>query len=195
MSHHDDTLRLAALWDRYAARVQAYALRHVDPDTAQEVVSETFLVAWRRLVDVPGDPLPWLLVVARNTVANQRRSQHRARVVADEVARLERVMPAHDEHAGALVVERDALLRALAALSAREREALLLVAWDGLDPTAAAAVVGCTPGAFKVRLHRARRRLDAALDTTDDTPAPGAPRTPRAAPTTPRTATAPTTRG
>lgn len=164
-----DAVRLAALWEQHAPRVQAYALRHVDPDTAQEVVSETFLVAWRRLADVPGEALPWLLVVARNTIANHRRSHHRARLLATEVARLERVMPRASDATDGLVAERDALLRALARLTAREREALLLVAWDGLAPAEAAAVARCRPSAFKVRLHRARRRLDDAL-TSDERP-------------------------
>ncbi|ROS23949.1 RNA polymerase sigma factor [Cellulomonas sp. PhB150] len=156
-----DAQRFAELWDRYSARIQAYALRHVDRDSAQEVVAETFLVAWRRLASVPGDPLPWLLVVARNTIANQHRSRHRARVLADEVARLQ-VVTASAQGADAVVAERDAMLRALAELSAADREALLLVAWDGLSTADAAAVAGCSAAAFKVRLHRARRRLDGA---------------------------------
>jgi len=60
--------RFADLWATYGPRVLAYALRHVDPDSAQDALSETFLVAWRRLSDVPANPLPWLLVVARNTI-------------------------------------------------------------------------------------------------------------------------------
>ena len=152
-------------------------MRHVDRDTAQEVVSETFLVAWRRLADVPGEPLPWLLVVARNTIANHRRSHHRARLLATEVARLEHVMPRTSDATDGLVAERDALLRALARLTMREREALLLVAWDGLTPADAAAVARCSPATFRVRLHRARRRLDDAL-TPDERP----PATARAAP-------------
>ena len=61
-----------------------YPLRHVDPDTAQEVLSETFLVAWRRLSEVRGNALPWLLVVARNTIANHRRSGYRRAVLQNE---------------------------------------------------------------------------------------------------------------
>jgi RNA polymerase sigma-70 factor, ECF subfamily len=53
---------------------------------------------------------------------------------------------------------------AIAALSKREREALLLVAWEDLDPSRAAQVVGCSAAAFRVRLHRARRHVAAALD-------------------------------
>jgi RNA polymerase sigma-70 factor (ECF subfamily) len=164
-----DAQRFAELWDRYAARIQAYALRHVDRDSAQEVVAETFLVAWRRLAAVPGDPLPWLLVVARNTVANQHRSRHRARVLADEIARLE-LVTASAQGADAVVAERDAMLRALAELSPTDREALLLVAWDGLSTTDAARVAGCSAAAFKVRLHRARRRLDGATPPHAATP-------------------------
>ncbi len=81
-----DAQRFAALWDAHASRVQAYALRRVGADAAEEIVAETFLVAWRRLAQVPGDPLPWLLVVARNTIANQRRSGYRRRVLAEELS-------------------------------------------------------------------------------------------------------------
>ena len=153
-----DALRFTALWESYAGRVLAYARRHTDADLAQEVVSETFLVAWRRLADVPGDPLPWLLVVARNTVKNQRRSGYRQAVMHSEITRLREVAtpaPGADE----VVTERADVLAALAALTSKEREALLLVAWDGLSPADAARVVHCSIPTFQVRLYRARRRL------------------------------------
>lgn len=153
-------MRFNALWNAYAGRVLAFASRHTDPDLAQEVVSETFLIAWRRLADIPGDPLPWLLVVARNTVKNQRRSGYRHSLMQDEVARLREVAaPAPD--AADVAAERAEVLAALAALTTKEREALLLVAWDGLTPSAAARVAGCSVPAFQVRLFRARRRLQA----------------------------------
>jgi RNA polymerase sigma factor (sigma-70 family) len=151
------------LWRSHAHRVMAYALRHVDRDTAQDVVSETFLVAWRRLAAVPDDPLPWLLVVARNTIANHRRSGHRQERLAAELERFRQIAePA--AAAEVLVTERAAVLAELAALTAKEREALLLVAWDGLSPKHAAKVAGCSLPAFHVRLTRARRRLRLSLD-------------------------------
>jgi len=146
----------------------AYALRHVDPESAQEVLSETFLVAWRRISEVPGDALPWLLVVAHNTIANHRRSGYRRALLQGELERLQRVAepaPAADVPA----VEREAVLAALAALTTVEREALLLVAWDGLTPAEAARVADCSVSAFHVRLFRARRRLRAATADTGDT--------------------------
>ncbi|RHA40742.1 RNA polymerase sigma factor [Cellulomonas rhizosphaerae] len=152
-----DAQRFAELWERYAARIQAYALRHVDRDSAQEVVAETFLVAWRRLALVPGEPLPWLLVVTRNTIANQHRSRRRARVLADEVARLQ-VVTASAQGVDSVVAERDAMLRALAELSPSDREALLLVAWaQGRADEAGRRDVHCRAVTLTRRL-RARSR-------------------------------------
>lgn len=172
MEHDEsDAARFAALWDRYAPRVQAYAMRHVERDAAQEVVAETFLVAWRRLADVPGEPLPWLLVVARNTVRNHRRSAYRRRQLHAALAGL---APVPHEDTTELVGQRQALLRALAAMPAAEREAALLVAWDGLTPAQGAAVQGCTVAAFKMRVSRARRRLSSATDGPEPEPPPTA---------------------
>jgi RNA polymerase sigma factor (sigma-70 family) len=161
--------RFEALWEQLSPRVMAYALRHVDRDTAQDVVSETFLVAWRRPDAVPDDPLPWLLVVARNSIANQRRSLHRQGRLATALERLREVAePA--SAADVLAVDRANVLAVLAALTVKEREALLLTAWDGLSPEQAATVAGCSARTFHVRLFRARRRLNANLDADDPRP-------------------------
>lgn len=145
------------LWDRHHRRVHAYALRRTDPASAQDVVSETFLVAWRRRAELPADELPWLLGVARLVLANHARSRRRqdalARVFTAQAAR------AHDDPAD---VDHE-VLRAIAALEADDREALILVGWDGLRPAEAALAAGCSPAAFRVRLFRARRRLAAQL--------------------------------
>jgi RNA polymerase sigma factor (sigma-70 family) len=177
--------RFEVLWEQFGPRVMAYAMRHVDRDAAQDVVSETFLVAWRRHPAVPDDPLPWLLTVARNTIANLRRSQHRQRRLATRLERLAEVAEPADA-ADVLATDRANMLAALATLTAREREALLLTAWDGLSPGQAAVVAGCSPRAFHVRLFRARRRLNAVLETGDPRPAAdAAPRLPLASGDTP----------
>ena len=162
-----DVDRFSAMWVSHAHRIHAYATRHVGAETAQEIVAETFLVAWRRLQDVPGDPLPWLIVVARNTIASGRRSQHRARTLEAELARLERAAAPVAAGPEAVVVDRVVMLRGLAGLTDVEREALLLVAWDGLTAAQAAAAAGCSTATFHVRLHRARRRLAGLVDETD----------------------------
>ena len=154
----DRTVRLERLFLAHFDAVDAYARRRTDAASAEEVVSETFLVAWRRLDDVPADPLPWLLGVARRALANQRRGERRRAAV---VSRVRDVRADDVRRAGpALGSELEA---ALMALSHAEREAILLIAWEGLTPRQAAAVLGCSAVAFRVRLHRARRRLGAAL--------------------------------
>lgn len=139
-------------------RVFAYVRRQCATALAQDVVSETFLVAWRRRADVPSDPLPWLLVVARNLIANKRRGEVRRDQLTEVVTRLAQVAGpgAGADHE---VIERDAMLTALAELTELEREAVLLVAWDGLTNRGAAQVAGCSVRAFEVRLSRARARL------------------------------------
>ena len=141
--------------DCYGAVVR-YAARRVPAEAVQDVVSETFLTAWRRRRDLRGEPLPWLLGIARRVAANQRR----AGVRRDGLTRR---LASGATAAGEAVVEtgmRDRqVAAALAALGERDREALLLVVWDGLDHRAAAKVLGCSTGALTVRVHRARRRL------------------------------------
>lgn len=153
-----DHERFTAMFDELAPRVFAYARRHCERSAAQDVVSETFAVAWRRFADVPSEALPWLLTVARNVISTSRRGARRRDALFDSLAALERLagpVAGPDQ----TVVERDMLLNALGELSAAEREALLLVAWDGLTNTDAAKVAQCSQRAFEVRLSRARARL------------------------------------
>jgi RNA polymerase sigma-70 factor (ECF subfamily) len=153
--------RFARLYEEHGGRVLAYALRRAAPDVAADVVAETFLVAWRRLDDVPAEPLPWLLGVARRVLANRRRSEGRLERLHERAAG-ERPRDAPEPPDGALAA-------ALRRLPERDREALLLVAWDGLDGRAAARAAGCTPVAFAVRLHRARGRLRRELEREEGT--------------------------
>lgn len=137
-----------------------YAIRRCDDRAAaEEAVSETFLVAWRRLDAVPDEALPWLLGVARKVVANQRRAAGR-RTPDGPLVPLEAVGdPAPGAPMADLVADRQAFAEAFAALGPGDREVLALVNWDGLSPKEAAAVLGCTPATFYLRLHRSRRRL------------------------------------
>ncbi|WP_242496428.1 RNA polymerase sigma factor [Xylanimonas protaetiae] len=158
-------------WRDHAGRVQAYALRHVDPHSAQEVVAETFLIAWRRDSDVPGDVLPWLFGVARNVIRNQRRAARRAEALVQRLAYVT-VQDREDPSADVAVTAREEMLLALAQLTDSHREALLLIAWDGLTREQAAEVAGCRVGTFDVRLSRARKRLAELLADAGHNPAP-----------------------
>jgi RNA polymerase sigma-70 factor, ECF subfamily len=151
--------------------VLAFALRRVEPDLAQDIVAETFLAAWRHLADLRGEPLPWLYRVASHAIANQRRSATRRRRL-DDRARLLTKEAASADHADG-VTEASRLAVAFGSLSERDQEVLRLAMWERLDRSAAASVLRCSPATFKVRLHRARRRLSRLLDEEGGQPSPG----------------------
>ena len=120
--------------------VRRYAWRR-DPATADDVVAETFVVAWRRLEEVPTDQRGWLIGVARNVRLNVLRSQRRQQALA---ARLPREStPDLAENALPVPIS-EALREALAGLSPLDREALLLSAWEELDRGEIAVALDCS---------------------------------------------------
>jgi RNA polymerase sigma-70 factor (ECF subfamily) len=141
--------------DHYAA-VRAYALRRTAREAAQDVVAETFLVAWRRFDDVPADALPWLYGVARQVLSNQRRSAGRRAALQQRLLSTT-TTGSRDPHES--LDDAESVRTALDRLSDHDREALILVGWHGLSGARAARAAGCSRGAFAVRLHRARARL------------------------------------
>ncbi len=151
--------RFDALFRAHHPAVQAFARRRVPPEVVDDIVSETFLIVWRRLDDVPEAPLPWLLAVARNVVGTEwRGAARRERLwLKAQSGHIENDEPGEPES------EDRRVLAALAVLRERDREALTLVAWDGLTPAQAAAVLDEPAARFRQRLHRARRRLRAEL--------------------------------
>ncbi len=150
-----DGERFQELWRRHHGEVLAYALRRLgDEDAAEEVVADTFLVAWRRRDSVPNPTRPWLLGVARKQLANRRRGdQRRAALTARVAACVEPLIGDPPSELSAV------LAAAFNALSLSDREVLSLVAWEELKPREAAIVLNITPALFSVRLHRAKRRL------------------------------------
>ncbi len=151
--------RFEALFREHHPAVRDYVRRRVPPQAVDDIVSGTFLVVWRRLDDVPEPPLPWLLAVARNVAGTERRG----------AARRQRLwLKAQSGHVegydtGEPEIGDGRVLGALARLNERDREALTLVAWDGLTPAQAAAVLGEPSVRFRQRVHRAGRRLRAQL--------------------------------
>jgi RNA polymerase sigma-70 factor (ECF subfamily) len=178
----DPLQRFTGLYDRYYRNVLRYALQHAERGSAEDVASETFLITWRQLPDVPEQPLPWLLAVARNLLRQQAGAGRRRQLLAARIVALTGADDLIAWDAGEHVVERTAALEALASLPERDVEALTLMTWHGLDAHAAAAVVGCSPRAFTVRLHRARRRLAAALRSAEQATLPSARRLTAAVP-------------
>ncbi len=155
--------------DHYA-QLLAFSMRRVSSrEIAEDAVADAFAVAWRRRDRIPDPALPWLYAIAGHVIANQYRSTRRrhdldTRLVQETGA----VAPGPDPAES--LDRRDAFSTAFALLAEPEREVLRLVAWDGLDTRDAARVFGCSPGAFRVRLHRARRKLAKQLEATEHTP-------------------------
>ena len=159
--------RFDRLWADHAAAVVRYARRHVLPDDVEDVLAETFVVAWRRLDEIPESGLPWLLGVARGVSANVRRSRRRQGALHERL-----VAVGEGEEPGLVdtwpLLQDGPTLAALHALSDADRELLTLLAWDGLTQEEAAEALGCSRGALKVRLHRARRRFAQLVDPPRD---------------------------
>jgi len=109
-----------------------------------------------------GDTLPWLLGVARRATANHLRGDARRGALQT------RLSTEHHASSPCEAETESQLTLALSTLPKRDREALMLVAWDGLDNRAAASVMGCSTTAFGVRIHRARRKLRRALSAAED---------------------------
>ncbi|MGY0062017.1 RNA polymerase sigma factor [Streptomyces sp. LZ34] len=160
-----DAQRFRDLYEECYPRVLAYASSLVGRQVGEDITSETFTVAWRRMRDIPTPPLPWLLGVARNLTSELRRRDGRQYALAAEEAQRIMASGAQVDDVAADVTEREAALQALARLSDADREVLTLVAWHGLGPRQAARVLGCSTATFSVRLHRARRRLERAVNT------------------------------
>jgi RNA polymerase sigma factor (sigma-70 family) len=148
----------SVFFDHYRA-VRRSVTRLSDASDIDDVVAETFLVAWRRIDELPAEPRVWLLAVARKTAANRRRSARRRAALLQRIGR-ERSLPALQRPTDS---EASPLLVALATLGRADQELLALICWDGLSTREAATVIGCSHGALRVRLHRARRRLEAHL--------------------------------
>lgn len=135
--------------------VRRFLVRRTDPDTAEDVLADTLLVCWRRLEQVPEEPLPWVYAVARHCLANAERSARRQRRVAAKVATEDpprQSVPGPD-HDGPDLTE------ALAALRPDDAELLRLWAWEQLTPGEIAVVLDITSNAASIRLHRAREKL------------------------------------
>lgn len=137
--------------------VIAYARRRGGSDP-EAIAAEVMAIAWRRLLAVPaGDARPWLIATARNLlIAGWRRDTHERSAIGQ--LKLPEATPSPS-----LGLDDPALQSALRQLSFNDREALILVAWEELTPAESARSLGMSPTAFRVRLHRARRRLRLAL--------------------------------
>jgi RNA polymerase sigma factor (sigma-70 family) len=152
--------RFTALFAAHSRAILGFALRRVvQPADAAEVVSDTFLAAWRRLDDVPSgdDARYWLYAVARNNLANQRRGWRRRDQLATRLRSELREVVVADP--AVLSGDAEVVRQALDRLRPDDREVLRLAVWEGLSGDRLALVLGVSAVTARTRLHRARQRL------------------------------------
>lgn len=161
----DDTQAMAEIYDRYADRIYNVCFRRTASwSAAEDAMSAAFLEAWkarRKATSYDGSLLPWLCTVAGNVCRNAMRGQRRQNALAEKLRLVEKV----DDHADAVAARVDAerrmadLADAIKSLGKRDRQILMLVAWDGLTYRQASHALGIPVGTVRSRASRARRRL------------------------------------
>ncbi|MER5323273.1 RNA polymerase sigma factor [Streptosporangium roseum] len=163
MGPPDPKQRFEKIYDAHYPDLLAYVRRRTgSPDDAADAIAETFTTAWRRVDDIPEghDARLWLYGVARRVLANKRREETRRTALA---VRLRGELTVWAENLAE--EDPDGVRRAFMRLSPDDRELLALVSWEGLTSEEIAKVLGCSRGAVRLRLHRARKRLARELDS------------------------------
>ena len=163
--------RFEALFEAHKLDVLAYCTRRLGRIDATDACSETFLVAWRRLGDIPPSPktLPYLYGIASRVVSNQFRTLRRRSRLEAKLGALG-VSVAPDPEVVVLQRARDQeVVAAVRKLNPKDREIVMLYAWEDLPREAIAEVVGMTRAAVDQRLHRANQKLALILDRGAET--------------------------
>lgn len=164
--HDQRELHFRRLYEANFRPVQAYAVNRLGrSDDVADIVAEVFMIAWRRLADVPPPPSDrfWLYGTACRVIARRYRSASRWRNLLDRLAGEQR--PTVPGLGWADNPAQERLLAAIGELKPAYREALLLVHWDQLTHAEAAETLGCSVNAVGIRVHRARERLRMLLGT------------------------------
>jgi len=164
----------AGLFDRHAPLILRYIARRVGQSSADDLVAETFLAAFRRRQKYDTrhrDARPWLYGIATHLISQHRREesrQLRIRLAAGSAP--EPADPGHGDRGVAAYVTANAvrgvLTAALAGLPGAERDVLVLIAWEQLSYDEVARALGIPVGTVMSRLSRARRRVREALART-----------------------------
>ncbi|WP_306303410.1 RNA polymerase sigma factor [Microtetraspora niveoalba] len=167
-----DPEAFAALFDRYSSMLYRYVSRRLGPEVAEDLVGETFLIAFARRDRYDAayaDARPWLFGIVTKLVSRHRRAES-ARYRALLRSPAEEMVDFPDDRVASGVTARSArpaLARALAALPARDRDVLLLIAWGDLSYEEVARALDIPVGTVRSRLNRARKKVRAALGDTN----------------------------
>jgi len=164
--------RFAVIFDRYYPQIHGYAARRLGQGLADDIAAETFLIAFERRERYEvsrSDARPWLYGIVSNLISRHHRAEGRryralARVGVTDVVQ---------GHADEVVVRLDAQARraplaaALARVADRDRDVLLLIAWEGLSYEEVSHALGIPLGTVRSRLHRTRDTLRQSLAHLD----------------------------
>ena len=161
-----DEARFREAFDAYFDAITRYCFRRLHPDKADDAASSVFVVAWRKIEQMPdGDQtLPWLYGVARNEVRTSRRSMRRSTALWAKVNGQPRYPEPGPDAVVANNAEQADLVRALGTLRSTDQEILRLRAYEDLSIRQIAIVLDCSPETAKKRCSRAMTRLRTAVD-------------------------------
>lgn len=172
--HHGggtDAQAVTELFYAHARRVHGYVRHHHPGIDADDIVSETFVIAMRRLAEIkPGFEAAWLIGVARNVVRNTTRSARRRQQFVEALVNARPRVSSDLADADLLSEDVESLRSAFAQLAPEDQEVLLLAAWEGLAGRDLAIVLGTTAERATDRLYRARRRLREHVRTDSEEP-------------------------
>ena len=160
--------RFESIYREHRLPVLAYCMRRTQPSDAADACSETFLVALRRIDDIPPPPetLPYLYGIAARVVSNQLRALHRRSRLDQKLGNLA-VAPPADPSALIVQSSRDEeVIAAVRKLKPKDREIVMLYAWEDLTRDVIAEMMGMTRAAVDQRIHRSYQRLGRILDPT-----------------------------
>ncbi len=157
----DEEVRFAELYRRYGRQLNAYCLRRTPRSQAADAVAETFLVAWRKIEQIPeGEAaLPWLYAVAYRVVSHQWRYKTRSRKLVERLGGLADVESPPPDVLLVRSEEYRMVIKASSRLKAIDQEVLRLTLWEELSHADVAVVLGIEASAVKQRAYRARRNL------------------------------------
>lgn len=167
-------IRFEQTYDATYAAVLRFAQRRVHASHAEDVVADVFVVAWRRIEDLPleaDEARAWLFGVARRILLSSQRADQRRQALTVRIADDQITGTLGSGIDADLVLHHVDLARAWRRLSPVHQESLALVVWDDLTSVQAAEVLGISAVAFRLRLSRARRVLRRHLDPNAHSPA------------------------
>ncbi len=162
-----------AIYAEHVRSILAYCLRRTSSSEAHDAAAEVFVVAWRRVAEIPegAETRPWLYGVAANALKNQRRSARRARNLAGKIGSQAELHQPGPETQVVRWAEYEEVHRAIDSLKPKYREVVKLVEWDELSRDQVAELLSVSRSTVDQRMHRAYQQLERRLKHMSHDPA------------------------